>query len=255
MVSTTERDHDLLSLTRVRAQFQQLGLSVPADYLSGGLDEEESMPAELDAERYSDFSSEKYWEERYQKGGTSGHGSYGRLAEFKAKVINQIVENENIKSVIEFGCGDGNQLSMLRVEKYVGVDVSSTAVQQCKDRFKEDASKSFLTKDEFCASPRTAELTLSLDVIFHLVEDDVFERYMAMLFGASSDFCVIYSSNTDGKTDPAVHVRHREFTKWVERNLGSWRLVSVIYNKYQKGRYDSSRDNSFSDFFVYQRVG
>ena len=33
------------------------------------------------------FDSKKYWEKRYLKGGDSGDGSYGKLAEFKAKVI------------------------------------------------------------------------------------------------------------------------------------------------------------------------
>ena len=32
--------------------------------------------------------SEKYWEKRYIAGGNSGAGSYGKLAEFKAEVLN-----------------------------------------------------------------------------------------------------------------------------------------------------------------------
>jgi len=34
------------------------------------------------------FDSNKYWEERYAKGGNSGKGSYGKSAIFKADVIN-----------------------------------------------------------------------------------------------------------------------------------------------------------------------
>jgi hypothetical protein len=36
----------------------------------------------------SGFSSANYWERRYADGGTSGSGSYGRLAEFKATFLN-----------------------------------------------------------------------------------------------------------------------------------------------------------------------
>lgn len=57
-------------------------------------------------------TSTDYWESRYATGGTSGPGSSGKLAEFKAEVLNSFVRRDNVLSVIEFGCGDGNQLSL-----------------------------------------------------------------------------------------------------------------------------------------------
>ena len=59
------------------------------------------------------FNSASYWDSRYVSGGTSGAGSYGHLAEFKANVLNTFVANRNIKLVIEFGFGDGNQLILV----------------------------------------------------------------------------------------------------------------------------------------------
>jgi hypothetical protein len=56
-------------------------------------------------------SSETYWIARYKRGGDSGRGSYGKLAQFKAGVINKFVEANKINTIIEFGCGDGNQLT------------------------------------------------------------------------------------------------------------------------------------------------
>ena len=55
-------------------------------------------------------SSDQLWEKRYAKGGNSGAGSYGKLAVYKAKVLNEFIEeNKNeVNSVVEFGCGDGN---------------------------------------------------------------------------------------------------------------------------------------------------
>lgn len=44
------------------------------------------------------------------QGGTSGAGSYGVLAEFKAEVINSLLLEHSILTAIEFGCGDGSQL-------------------------------------------------------------------------------------------------------------------------------------------------
>ena len=59
--------------------------------------------------------SQEYWVKRYEKGGNSGPGSYSELAKFKARVLNDFVRNEHVQSVIEFGCGDGNQLETRRV--------------------------------------------------------------------------------------------------------------------------------------------
>jgi Methionine biosynthesis protein MetW len=60
------------------------------------------------------FSSGDYWESRYRAGGTSGAGSYGLLAAFKADFINAFVTDNGIASVLDLGCGDGNLLSLLR---------------------------------------------------------------------------------------------------------------------------------------------
>jgi len=44
--------------------------------------------------------SESYWEDRYASGGTSGSGSYGQLAGFKA-TVNEIVAEKQVESVLE----------------------------------------------------------------------------------------------------------------------------------------------------------
>ena len=56
-------------------------------------------------------TSEAYWISRYKQGGNSGAGSYNNLAEFKGEIINDFVATHHTKTVIEFGCGDGNPLS------------------------------------------------------------------------------------------------------------------------------------------------
>ena len=65
-----------------------------------------------------------YWENRYERGLTSGAGSYGRLAHFKAEVLNEYVNQNKILSVVEFGCGDGAQLSLAKYANYIGLDLS-----------------------------------------------------------------------------------------------------------------------------------
>src|SRR5512139_2970605 len=85
--------------------------------------------------RFAFSGSKDYWEERYRAGGNSGGGSYGRLAQFKADVLNGFVERHGVESVLELGCGDGHQLELARYPKYIGLDVSVTAIRQCAARF------------------------------------------------------------------------------------------------------------------------
>ena len=79
--------------------------------------------------------TEQYWIDRYASGGNSGKGSYDQLAEFKAQIINSFVKQKNIQTVIEFGCGDGNQLTYAEYPRYLGLDVSPVAIDICKKIF------------------------------------------------------------------------------------------------------------------------
>jgi hypothetical protein len=202
-----------------------------------------------DSEQFS--SSKAYWENRYAAGGDSGPGSHRKLARFKADILNAFVISEDIESIIEFGCGDGRQLKLFSFPKYLGLDVSPTAISRCRKLFRLDDSKTFKLSKEY--SGEKAELTLSLDVIFHLVEDDIFEEYMRRLFASSNRYVVIYSSDTDENTsEQGPHVKHRKFTEWIENNLINWRLIRHIPNKYPyKG---DVKKGSSADFYIYKKL-
>lgn len=196
------------------------------------------------------FSSGDYWEGRYRAGGNSGAGSYNRLARYKADVLNAFVAEHAIGSVIEFGSGDGAQLKLADYPYYIGVDVSLTALELTRREFAGDPTKRFVHSDDLTADDR-ADLSLSLDVIYHLIEDQVFERYMAQLFDAARRFTVIYSSNSDRKSE-AVHVRHRKFTDWIERERPEFRLIEQRKNDFPEEPGDD--DTSFADFYFYERT-
>ena len=188
--------------------------------------------------------SENYWKKRYLSRGTSGAGSYGKLATFKADVLNYFVRENNVNSIIEYGCGDGNQLKLANYPHYIGFDISENAISRCNEAFSKDDRKSFFLTKEY--AEQTADLTLSIDVIFHLIEDDVFFDYMSRLFDSSNKYVIIYSSNTEKQSLlQAKHVRHREFARWVSENRPQWKLTERISNKYPK--------KSFSDFYIYSK--
>ncbi|WP_085103550.1 hypothetical protein [Desulfovibrio gilichinskyi] len=194
--------------------------------------------------------SQSYWEKRYSCGGTSGAGSYDKLARFKAEFLNDFVRENNIETVIEYGCGDGNQLKLGQYPLYTGFDVSQKAISLCQFFFPNDETKVFKLVSEY--SGEKAELTMSLDVIYHLIEDSVYADYMNRLFESSSKYVTIYSSNRNEQDQyQAPHVKHRMFSKWVEQNKPEWKLKLHIPNKYP---LDSKNETgSCADFYVYEK--
>lgn len=178
--------------------------------------------------------SGRYWERRYAGGRGSGSGSYGHSAAFKAEFLNALLGRTGVTSVLELGCGDGAQLARIDYPFYVGIDISPSVIARCRASFAEDSRKQFFPASarEHWAQDATYDLTLSLDVIYHLVEDEVFAAYMTDLFALSSGHVVIYSTNRDPGpgSEPAPHVRHRRFTDWVARHATHWTLAHVEPN-------------------------
>jgi SAM-dependent methyltransferase len=196
------------------------------------------------------FSSGAYWEARYRAGGTSGAGSYGRLAAFKVAFINAFVADNAVQSVLDLGSGDGNLLSLLRLPNYIGVDVSPTTLRRCAAQFAGESRRFMLPE---CAREQPpSDLTMSIDVIFHLVEDTVFEQHMMDLFNHATRFVLVYASNHDSAW-PDRHVRHRRFSEDVASRWQDWRLLAHVPNRfpYDPGQPD---ETSFADFFVYGRT-
>ncbi|MFC6008180.1 class I SAM-dependent methyltransferase [Angustibacter luteus] len=179
--------------------------------------------------RFHDSGS--YWEQRYAAGGTSGAGSYGADAEWKAEVVNGWVAQFGVSSVIDFGCGDGNQLSLAHYPRYLGLDRSATAVRTCIARFADDPTKSFFQYDPGATADPAgwlrADLALSLEVIFHLVEDDIREDYLTRLFAGAERFVVICAADR-GDLPDGPHERHRPFTPWIAANQPQWDLVERL---------------------------
>ena len=208
-------------------------------------------PAVKDLRRRFGFQdSSTYWEKRYTQGGTSGSGSSGRLADFKAEILNTYVAKNNIQSVIEFGCGDGVQLALARYPRYVGIDVAEGSISACRQLFKDDDSKNFYLASQLPPDLGLFDLVLSLDVIYHLVEDEVYYAYMRSLFAHAGRVVAIYSSNSVEPSD-APHVRHRLFTQWIEAHKPQWRQTEHFPNDYP---YNPARpmETSFADFYFFE---
>lgn len=199
-------------------------------------------------------SSANYWEDRYKVGGDSGSGSYNRLASFKADFLNVFVSENSVTSLVEFGCGDGNQLLLADYPNYHGYDVSHAIIDKCSALFASNESYAFSHIDSY--DGKKYDLALSLDVIYHLVEEQVFSDYMKRLFASAARFVIIYSSD-----DPALnakygggHVRHRKFTDWIATNAKNFKLKKKDINKFPFNPIDPE-NTSLADFYIFEKSG
>ncbi|MDR0622516.1 MAG: hypothetical protein LBJ61_11690 [Deltaproteobacteria bacterium] len=203
----------------------------------------------------AEITTREYWDKRYRAGQTSGAGSYGKLGLFKAEIINDFAEKHNVKTAVELGCGDGNQLSLFRFESYLGLDISPTAIDLCRQKYAGDGSKSFAVYPSESIGlkiARKAELALSLDVIYHLLEDNLYQNYLIDLFQLASRFVIVYANNTDYQGATGYHIRYHKFTNWVEANRPDWRLAGFLPNRYPFNP-DDPEETSISHFYIFSR--
>ena len=194
--------------------------------------------------------SEKYWQRRYETGGDSGAGSVSLLAEYKANIINGFVKDHQVASLIEFGCGDGQQLRLAEYPAYIGYDISQIALERCRVLFEEDRSKEFKLISQY--KGELADASLSLDVIYHLVEDSIYNSHMQMLFDSADRFVLIYSSDININTSTqASHIRHRKFSDWIADNRPNWHLFQN--HDYEYGRPESNSITTFAEFYFFRK--
>jgi len=174
------------------------------------------------------------WNTRYQNGGDSGLGTHHELLhKFKIDYINSVISKYKLSCVYDIGCGDGHQMKDLDDKvSYIGTDISNVAIDMCKLKYK-NKNKSFIYYDE---TSNCADINISLDVIYHILEEDVYNEYMNRLF--TTNYVLIYSSDHDSVKNG--HVFHRKFTDDVPNN---YKLIEKVENPY--------KNLSSADFYLY----
>ena len=195
------------------------------------------------------LSSQEYWETRYASGGHSGSGSSGENGVFKADFVNGFVREHKVVSVVEYGCGDGQQLGLADYPQYTGMDVSATAIRLCEQRFKRDPTKDFHLLP--LPWPVSADLVLSLDVIYHLTEQEVFVQHLHDVFGSALKWVILYTTDLDyiysiNPELPADHVRHWPVQDYVAKAFPAWKLCNTVMNP--------KPELGGTDFYVYSRA-
>ncbi len=170
------------------------------------------------------FDVTSYWNNRYAKGGNSGAGSYNKEAEIKSIYVNDVINKYRIKTISDIGCGDGNNLQYFNIPlSYVGYDVSSTAIGLCNSKYT-DEKYSFTNDKKFINY--NADLCLCLDVLFHQVEEELYQQTLDLLFRNNYTYVLIYSYDyVDNNPDLAPHMKIRKVSTDIENNKYNYKLI------------------------------
>ncbi|MGC5775493.1 class I SAM-dependent methyltransferase [Paenibacillus pabuli] len=194
------------------------------------------------------FDYKEYWEQTYRSGETSGRGSYGVLAEFKAEVVNGLIQRENITSVIEFGCGDGNQLQYMNYSEYLGVDVAASSVRLCASKFANDSSKSFMLYTPGLWINRgflQADLTVCLDVLYHITDETDFRNTLYDILHTSAEWVVLYTRLKENENPGVRTIQDRNLFHYLF-DYPDFKVQEIIPQRYP--------DQSSADFVILRRT-
>jgi SAM-dependent methyltransferase len=186
-----------------------------------------------------------YWDRRYRDGRTSGAGSEGEEGAYKAAYLSDFITEHDVKTVVDWGCGDGQVLELVELHgaQYIGVDVSPLIVAKMREKFT-GPRYLFHTPEAFATGTRTRfDLALSFDVLFHFPSDFDYFTYLLNLFDSAEKYVIVYSTNyAGGRT--ARHVFRREFTPDIAERFPEWELTTV----------ETPLREGLASFFVYEKV-
>ena len=130
-----------------------------------------------------------YWDKRYESGGTSGCGSVGQLRDIKWCWIQMFVDP--VTDVIDVGCGDlsfwdGKQLPA----GYIGIDGSEVIIKKNKIQHPENI---FYHAQSSEPLGLVAPVVFCFDMLFHIMDDDIYWKTVQNLCTMSSEYIFIYT--------------------------------------------------------------
>lgn len=109
--------------------------------------------------------------------GGSGPGSYPNATEEYRNVVIEVIKTHNIKTVLDYGCGDWQFSHLIPwntlVSTYTGVDVVPSLIDNHKQKFSTDIIKFDLITDDW--EMPIVDLIICKDVLQHLPNSHVTE--------------------------------------------------------------------------------
>lgn len=174
-----------------------------------------------------------YWEEHYRRGGDSGEGSSGAVRDYKWQVISKF---SKLQDVIDIGCGDLQLWEGRGCVNYLGLDISPTVIKKNQEK---RPDWKFIVFDSSASLPLKADTVLCLEMLFHVLDEQVFIKTIKNLCEYSSNWIFIYTWKENPFAD--WHIRKQAVWNLCKRVkfLKAFRMLfrydtDGIYQKYRK---------------------
>jgi ubiquinone/menaquinone biosynthesis C-methylase UbiE len=163
---------------------------------------------------------------------------------YLSKKIKEIIDKENIQSIVDLGCGDGNFIRSVKKEypqmRVVGVDISPRRINGLKVKFPEDK---FYIRD--CCDTKlkeTFDLVYSSQVIEHVSNDKkMIEEMFRLLKRKGILYCssvikkpwAIYKYRNNGRfvLDPTHEREYKNEKDFLKLFKKKFKLISYDINK------------------------
>lgn len=158
-----------------------------------------------------------YWDNRYASGGNSGLGSIGKHKEWKWNTLNNNIEN--ITNIIDVGCGDLSFMDNHTIENYTGIDISNTIIEANKTKHPE--WKFICSSADKRISGLKGDVVFCHDVLFHIVDDEVYNNIILNLIEYSNKYISIFTWHKNPlkrmfrSTDNDSYQAYRDFSKYI----------------------------------------
>jgi 2-polyprenyl-3-methyl-5-hydroxy-6-metoxy-1,4-benzoquinol methylase len=184
------------------------------------------------------------WTNRYyNKNGNSGLGSTGELAKFKIDFINNFIKENDINSILDFGCGDCFIASQLKVSRYTGIDISDAYFDRIVDFVadnKELIKKPFNEIRDF----EFYDCVICLDVLYHILEEETEYLYETLdeIYNHSNKYIIIYAQDSYLNFNYESHMFDSRWRQYIEK-----KQLKLIYEQ------NECMPGTSAKFFVYKK--
>ena len=154
----------------------------------------------------------------------------------KFKTINNIITQNNIQSIIQYGLSDKNQIELFNTENkiFTGIDKNLSNVLKCNHLFKDDKTKHFIHSNNI-KNNLNADLVLIYNVHKNL-QDDTHKEFIQNLLNKSKRYVVIY--------EKCISEKYKHFLNYIN-NLPQWKFYEFVPNE------NLQIDNNF---YVYEKI-
>jgi cyclopropane fatty-acyl-phospholipid synthase-like methyltransferase len=156
---------------------------------------------------------EKYFESVYGKSNKLTNDEYENAGKDFERLYGKILDTEEIKKVLDVGCGTGHFLYYLKsrgIKNFIGVDISDQQIAFCKSKITEKVKKADIfnfLKDK----KNKYDFILANDFLEHLKNEKVYE-FLDLVY-ESLENNGIFTLRVPNMSNPlSVDSRYRDFT-------------------------------------------